>query len=76
MFSTQSDNHIPICPYQIIISLFVPIFNITSLLAAELEEPKLAYEVKGKRWAIYQTLCPDSSVAGNPVVISVNLGFA
>ena len=33
--------------YQIIISLFVHIFDITSLFAAELEEPKLAYELKG-----------------------------
>ena len=31
MFSTKPDNYIPICPY----------FDIISLFAAELEEPKL-----------------------------------
>ena len=38
MFSTQPENCISICPY---------IFDIISLFAAELEEPKLAYQVKG-----------------------------
>ena len=37
MFSTQSDNCIPTCPY----------FDITSLFATESEDPKLAYEVNG-----------------------------
>ena len=37
MFSTQSDN----------VSPFVHIFDIISLFAAELEERKLAYQVKG-----------------------------
>ena len=32
---------------QIIVSWFVYIFDIISLFAAELEEPKLAYQVKG-----------------------------
>ena len=32
---------------QITVSPFVHIFDIVSLFAAELEEPKLAYEVKG-----------------------------
>ena len=34
---------------QKIVSLFVHIFDITSSLAAELEEPKLGCEVKGKK---------------------------
>ena len=37
MFSIQSDNFIPICPY----------FDIISLFAAELEEPKIGISVKG-----------------------------
>ena len=39
MFSTQSDNCAPI----------VHIFDIIFLFAAELEEPKMAYEVNGQR---------------------------
>ena len=34
---------------QIIVSLFVNIYDIISLFAAEFEEPKLAYEEKGLR---------------------------
>ena len=37
MFSTQSDDCIPICPY----------FDIMSLFAAELEEPKIGIWGKG-----------------------------
>ena len=34
---------------QIIVSLFIPIFDIVSLFAAELEEPKIGLSGKGLR---------------------------
>ena len=46
MFSTQSDNCIPICPFSDIISSF----------AAELEEPKIDILVSGKALRLYHTI--------------------
>ena len=44
MFSTQADNYIPICT----------IFAITSLIPAELEEPKIG--LSGKGLTLYHTI--------------------
>ena len=43
MFSTQSDNFIPICPY----------FDIISLVTFELKEPKIGISGKGLRGRLY-----------------------
>ena len=57
MFSTQSDNCIPICPY----------FDIISLVAFELKEPKIGKLGKGlkkkkmisqKTWPLWETYFP------------------
>ena len=48
MFSTQSDNCIPICPY-------VHIFDIISLFAAEFEGLKIGISGKGVKYYFCQS---------------------